>query len=294
MAISVVGVASAAAASVTLPAHQAGDLILVSVRRASTTPPTTPAAGGTVPTFVDAQSGGANTLSLKTSVAIATASNHTSGTWTNAAHIIVIVLRGSAGALSVGASSTTDAASTQTIVYPALTMNSLGGSSAVIRTGTRVTADSEVANAPTSYTNEVVQPAGASALIAGHRRFLVTSNPTADTVNTTGTAAAYRAHTIEIREAVVVSPAAASTAASASVLPTLGLAIPAPGASAAISAPLPLLLLPAPAGASTAASASPVPAERVPSPAGIATAARSSPAIVVPAIPSVSVTIYRP
>jgi hypothetical protein len=201
--IELVGTNSAAATSVAIPAHQAGDLIIISARRANNTAPSLPAGGGTVPTFLGAESGGANTLSMRTAYAIATANNHTSGTWTNASHIVCTVLRGVGGSIRVGNTNSTNAASTQTIVYPSLSLLRSTGTSYGYRAGTRGTADSEVANAPSgaqTWTNQVVQPAGASALIAVHTAAGLTANPTADTVNTTGSAAPYRAHTLEIQD----------------------------------------------------------------------------------------------
>ena len=59
-----------------------------------------------------------------------------------------------------------------------------------------------VGNAPTNYTNQIIQPAGASALMAVHTRSGITGNPTSDTVTTTGTNSAYRAQTIEIKETI--------------------------------------------------------------------------------------------
>jgi len=197
------GVASAAATSVAIPAHQPGDLICVFVRRASNTWPTVPTAGGTVPSWLPTQFGGANTLSMGGWYAVATASNHTTGAWTNADQIIVLVLRPDAGkvlTVNAGAAGVTSGNNTQTIIYPALVLQKTDGTSWVVRCGTRGVAVSTVATAPTNYTNRAVQPAGASALIAVHTRAGVTSNPTQDTVSTTGTNAAYRAISFEVLE----------------------------------------------------------------------------------------------
>lgn len=85
-----------AAATVTIPAHAIGDTIVIAAyRNASTTPPSTPAASGTVPAWsvVDAPTG-ANTNSMKTAIFVATATNHTSGTWTNATQMVAFVIQG--------------------------------------------------------------------------------------------------------------------------------------------------------------------------------------------------------
>jgi len=189
--------ASAAATSVAIPTHMVGDVIIVTCRRGNTTPPSIPSAGGTVPTWVTVESGGADAVSLVTVMCIATATDTTTGTFTNAAQIIVSVLRPNKAA-ALGAHATGNAASTETIVFPALTRQSSDG--ICVRTATRAAADSEVANAPSGWTNRAVQPAAGSAVLCLHTQDAA-GDPTADTVNTTGSAAAYRAHTFEIKAA---------------------------------------------------------------------------------------------
>lgn len=203
MSVSIQGTGSSATTTVTIPTHASGDIIIIAAVRANNTPPTIPAAGGTVPTWNTIHSAGANTWSMSCAYAVATASNHTSGTWTNATQMVAIVLRSSDGSFALGANGPTNANNTQTIVYPAITLQVSNGTSFGVRVGSRGTADSEVANAPSgaqAWTNQVVQPAGASALVAIHTAANLTANPTSDTVNTTGTNAAYRSVTIEVRE----------------------------------------------------------------------------------------------
>lgn len=195
------GTASAAGTSATIPSHQIGDLLMIFVMAASATPATKPTASGTVPNWTQAQTAGANSLALTSAWFIATANNHTSGTWTGAAQICTMVLRPAPGSsLNVATSSVGAGTTTQTIVYPALTLSTLSGTSFGVRCGTRTVAVSTVATAPTNWTNRIVQPAGASALMAVHTRSGLTANPTADTVTTSGTNATYRAHTLEISE----------------------------------------------------------------------------------------------
>lgn len=130
MTISTTGHTGAAANTVTLPPHQAGDLIVISARRSgSDTPPSIPAAGGTVPLWENVLDGGASNLALRTCVALATASDHTSGTWTNAAHLLATVYRCSIGGYFVVAASSLNSESGT--VWPALT---LAGSRATLPT----------------------------------------------------------------------------------------------------------------------------------------------------------------
>jgi hypothetical protein len=188
--------------SVTLPAHQAGDLILVTVRGSSAVAP--PAAGGTVPTWLQIQAGTANTLCLHSAWFIATAADHTSGTWTNALHMIAAVFRGDR-ALSIGASATKNGAAVQVIIYPALVLQVADGTSYGVRCGARGIGDFDIATAPSgaqawSMVHRV--PGSPTTVLAMHEAAALAANPTEDTVATAGSDAAYRAHTIEILEAV--------------------------------------------------------------------------------------------
>jgi hypothetical protein len=82
--------------SVTIPTHAVGDLIVIyAFNGSSTTTPSTPTASGTVPAWstIDGTTG-ANSCASKTAFFVATANNHTSGTWTNASAMIAVVIRG--------------------------------------------------------------------------------------------------------------------------------------------------------------------------------------------------------
>lgn len=196
---SVVGQASAAATSVAIPAHQPGDLILVSAR--GTVAPSVPAAGGTVPAWTTLQSSAQFSIALTTVSFVATASNHTTGVFTNATHIGVVVIRAAAGkTLAIGASSVGGANNATTLIYPALTLQAADGSSFGVRIGTRVTAATQLAtNMPTSWTKQIEQPATTAAMVVCTRAALA-ANPVADTVTAGAANAAYRAHTVEVRE----------------------------------------------------------------------------------------------
>jgi len=96
VAISLVGSAAASATTVTIPAHQAGDLLVVfAFNSAAATAPTLPSG------WTNGANGAANTCGGRVGYRIATASGTTSGTWTNANRLIVMVYRGN-NALSVG------------------------------------------------------------------------------------------------------------------------------------------------------------------------------------------------
>ena len=199
--MTVQGTASAATTSVTMPTHAAGDLLLVFLRRAANSVATPPASGGTVPAWNVAQGAAANSLGLSSAWFLATAANHTTGVWANASHICVLVLRPGAGkTLGVAGSSTGNSATSTTMIYPLLTLSTLAGTSWGVRCGTRTGTSTAIATAPTAWTNQIVQPAGSSAVIAVHTRAGLTGNPVDDTVTIGGTATASRAHTLEVTE----------------------------------------------------------------------------------------------
>jgi hypothetical protein len=218
----VVGQASAAATSVAIPAHAVGDLIIVSARGTAAAP-SVPAASGTVPAWQTLQSGLANSMGLTVVSFVATATTTTTGTFTNATHICVLVLRPAANKklqTAAARSSVGNGNNTQTIIYPALTLNNGGGASTSVgvRVGTRGVAITAVGTPPSGWTNQSIQPAGASALMSVHTLNPVASNPTADTVTTTSSNAAYRAVTVEVEEVPVINDLGGVTVAGAAAV----------------------------------------------------------------------------
>lgn len=130
MALTPQGSASAAATSVAIPTHAVGDLIVIfAYRDGSATAPSKPAAGGTVPAWNDINSGaGANTNASRSAYFVATATNHTTGTWTNATGIAAIVLRGQA-ATPIGASDLSGGTANGTGTTPTITPQVANGTS---------------------------------------------------------------------------------------------------------------------------------------------------------------------
>ena len=116
MTVSFVGAASAEATSLTLPAHQAGDLIVMYARglSAAPTPPTLPSGWLQIQRF---------SLSLN-SVAlcwkIASNNAEVSGTWTNAQQLMAVVYRHSTNYIGLGLSTSTNGTNATSISYPAL------------------------------------------------------------------------------------------------------------------------------------------------------------------------------
>lgn len=125
----------AATTSVAIPTHQAGDLILIyAVDNTATTLPTPPAAGGTVPAWAEISDA---TISATARSAlyqfVATANNHTSGTWTGTTAMAAIVVKNvnTATPTGGGAMATSPASATQS-VSPAITLTKTDGTSAVL------------------------------------------------------------------------------------------------------------------------------------------------------------------
>jgi len=125
----------AASTSATIPAHKAGDIIVVwAYRSGSSTPPTKPSASGTVPNWIDIDSAGGEfpaSNSCRTAYCVATTSNTTTGTWTNASHLIVAVLRCQGGAVIGGHDVWFDNHATETVA-PAVSMTQTDGTSALL------------------------------------------------------------------------------------------------------------------------------------------------------------------
>lgn len=185
MAVSYISSASAAANSVTMPTHQAGDLIVAfAYRDGSTTAPALPAG------WTNINNSGGNTNSARLAYRNADSASETSGTWTNATGLVVHVYRGAnVGASAVGG------ASSNSISYPALTLQKTDNTSWVARFAGHRTATDLTTNIPGGYT--------ARTGIATENRGIdtdgsVSSNPTAATQAVNATSG-YRAYTLEIR-----------------------------------------------------------------------------------------------
>ena len=112
--ISFISSATAGAATVAIPAHNIGDLLVITGWTASATVPTL---GAGFTNIISTTA--ATAVSGRVGYRIATATNDTSGTWTNAVSLCVLIYRG-AGAPSASASGT---GSSTALLYPALTLN---------------------------------------------------------------------------------------------------------------------------------------------------------------------------
>lgn len=194
MAISYVGGASAAATSLTLPTHQADDLLLLfAYRSGSTSPPTVPAGW----TAID--QGGNNNNSAVIAYRIATASGTTSGTWTNATHISSTAYRSGSGTLAIG-THTSNGGSGDILTYGGITLQDADNSSWVAGFGGHRQA-TNVETAPSGMTNRT--STATSGESAAHDTNGTVSTWTAQTVTvspSSGGTQGWRTAVVEIRE----------------------------------------------------------------------------------------------
>lgn len=159
--------AVAAAASITLPSHAVGDVLIIFAYRRDTslgglTSPSVPSASGTVPAWstlaVNSSGNNSNAYnSLRVAYYVATATNHTSGTWTNASVLQAVVVSGSGsdviGGYAIG-DIMTGSGTVRNITAPEVALTKSDGSSLLIHSyfsyngGTWSTA-------PSGYTNKL-------------------------------------------------------------------------------------------------------------------------------------------
>lgn len=191
MALTKVGSADAAAASVALPAFTAGDLAIVFAFRDGTSTQPSLAAGWTQ----IAASSGTNTCSWRAGYRILQASDTTTGTWTNATDIEVIVLRGydpvdpflfAAQAAAVSA----------TPSFPSVGLSEADGSSWFVLFGGHRTATDMSTVALTGTTNET--PANGALALHTVRD---TSTPWSSTSKTVNANSGWGTYVLEVRAA---------------------------------------------------------------------------------------------
>ena len=174
MPISFVSVADAAADTVTLPLFMAGDLAVVFAYRTATTAPSLPA-GWTASAITSG-----NNNALRVAYRLLQAGDTTTGTWTNATHSEVLVLRGAA---TIGASATGTGAASTIIAGPTLTMTVSNGSSWVFIAGGHSAATDVNTVALTGTTTETI---GTTAICIHTARNVSSWTNTTKTVNASG------------------------------------------------------------------------------------------------------------
>jgi hypothetical protein len=179
-------------ASLTLPTHAIGDVIVISAFDNSGTAPPIPSAGGTVPAWVllDAATGAVG--SMRTAYVVATATNHTSGTWTGASSVAAAVCRG-VGATPIGGQRVT-AAFRQGANAPSVTLTNSDGTSVLLHFYGHEA--SSWTAAPTGYTRRATGDSTASQCINTKDD---TTTDGAIVQNTSGAVAYCCGGTVEVR-----------------------------------------------------------------------------------------------
>lgn len=212
MTVSFVGAASAEATSVTLPAHQRGDLLVVFAwNGASTTIPSVPT--GWRIAYAFANTTGASRAGVVAYKNAASASE-ASGTWTSAELLGCAVYRDDANYLTIGGvngqvnfnSNTITHRELQVITQSANLTKLRAESSYILRMAACTSNSSDIETPPSLYTNRVAI-AGASAnelVIHESNTSLASQVATNQTINQTVVASTV---TVEILDTTIVIPA---------------------------------------------------------------------------------------
>lgn len=164
MAITRVGTATADATSVALPAHIAGDVIVIAAWRdlGDSTIPSLPSGFTTMGTFSN------NLLPLRLGFKIAASSGEVSGTWTNATKVQAWVGRGQRSGTPHGVNQgSSGGAATTTVTYQDVTGNVLevaDGTSWVVAFAYHTLGTNVGTQNPAGLTNQVTSPDGHAAV----------------------------------------------------------------------------------------------------------------------------------
>ena len=189
--LSYVAKAEAVGTTVTIPAHQVGDLLVIFAFRNAATAPSLPAG------WTNACNDSGGSTSARVGYTIADTTSETSGTWTNATALLVHVYRSTTGFASApGACAWGNASASTTLTYPALTLSKTDHSSWVARAA-MASAGTNIQSAPTGYTlrgNNTAVPESASFDSNGR----ITATSVAASAGLTITSGNWRAVSLEI------------------------------------------------------------------------------------------------
>lgn len=203
MALSIIGTPTAAVAtSLTLPTHAVGDIIIFYAYRNSVTAMTKPTAGGTVPTWIDIQHPSGNTSQGWATYAVATATNHTSGTWTGASRVGAIVLRGQA-ASPIGGNASATGSVTNSATAPAVTLVNTDGSSMLLHFY-GVQPSGTLGSAPAGYTRRFTSDTATGQILCLNTKDSTTTDGAIAQTHT-GTNGNYSTVSVEIKAPATVA-----------------------------------------------------------------------------------------
>lgn len=199
----IVGTSAATATSVTLPPHQIGDLIVMFAYNGATfntTVPGKPSASGTVPAWVDIDANtGSDSNAARTVQFVATATNHTSGTWTNTSTMVAVVIRGQNASTPIGGHAEAQYAGSTTPTAPSVTMADTSGKSLLLHFMSNMNANS-ISEPPAGYSRRAKVVTGSGPGVILNTKNVSTSGSAATNTSMTATSFGGRGATIEIRD----------------------------------------------------------------------------------------------
>jgi hypothetical protein len=194
--VNFIGVNTSSSATVTIPTHQIGDIIIIwGYRGNGNVAFTKPSAGGTVPAWVDIDNNaGANTNVSRCVYFVATATNTTSGSWTSVGLLYAVVLRGQ-NASPIGGHAEAGSTATGSATAPSVTMSRTDGTSMLLHfIGQRATFTWNAS--PAGYTQRATFSPGSTAILLS--KDVTTSDGSVTNTNSNGTNVGYRGQTVEI------------------------------------------------------------------------------------------------
>lgn len=189
--------------TVTIPAHQVGDIIVIfAFADGFDSGMAKPSPGGTVPAWVDIDANfGANQCHSRTAYFVATATNHTSGTWTGGSFgnkMIAVVLRNQKAASPIGGHTESGGTALNGAVAPAVTMSQTDGSSMLLHFFGRRSSDATAwSAAPSGYTQRAAIMWGPGVCL--DTKNTTTSGGAVTNASDGSSSIGYRGATVEIR-----------------------------------------------------------------------------------------------
>lgn len=200
--------------TVTMPTHQAGDLLIAfASNEVVSTVPTLPAGWTSITTS------NANSFGTVVAYQVATSSGTASGTWTSATGLLVMVYRPTAGyKLAIGGYGFLANASGISMAYPAISplLTPVTGSSWVVRMAAHKDTTTALETPPTGYTNRASAIVSAQE-IAGHdSNGVVSSAAQSNFITLGGVNTAYIVVSLEVMELPIVLVASSSSTTYAS------------------------------------------------------------------------------
>lgn len=172
---------SGSGANVAFPSHQAGDLLVIfAARNIASQPilnvslnPVPPAAGGTVPQYVDIHHQmpvqNSYTCCQRVVYAWATANNHTTGAWTQTTNMVVYVVRGADPNTPVSGKSWKTGMSSNQPLLPGVTLRDANDTSVLLRMTNAMSTASMTLTLPASHTQRLKVDSATSCILAASK-----------------------------------------------------------------------------------------------------------------------------